>query len=271
MTRTLMQGLLAATILIATPLAASAQGRPQLTPEQQAERLKAQAAEEAEWNVVKAPEDPKDFSGVYWTRGYDRTYRQLDRSLPPFNDAERKDWQRHLDAEKAGAPIADAPTQCFPHGVPRLIASPYPIRFVHTPNEIWMLHEVGHNVRVIHLDKTAPPPNTPLTFLGYSVGHWEGDTLVVETTHLNDRTRIDEEAISHGTKLKVTERIKKIKNQFGNTELDDLITIEDPDHFTAPWTARRTFPWRGDIQVTEYSCEENNRNAPGADGVTVAK
>jgi hypothetical protein len=272
MTRRLMQALLAATALLMGPLAVSAQAAAAPpTPEQIAAREKQAAADAAEWNKIPAPKDPRDFSGVYWTRGYDRTYRQLDRSMPPFLPAAQKEWQRHVDAEKAGAPIADAPTQCFPHGVPRLIASPYPIRFVQTGNEIWMLHEVAHNVRVIHLDKKAPPANTPLSFLGYSVGHWEGDTLVVETTHLNDRTRIDEEAITHGTKLKVTERITKFTNKYGGTELRDLITMDDPDNFTKPWTAERLFPWRGDIEVTEYSCEENNRNAPNEHGVTVAK
>jgi hypothetical protein len=53
-------------------------------------------------------------------------------------------------------------------------------------------------------------------------------------------------------------------------ELRDRITLEDPDHFTHPWTAERLFPWRGDIRVAEYSCEENNRNAP-ENGITVAK
>ena len=150
------------------------------------------------------------------------------------------------------------------------MASPYPIQFVYTPGLITILHEVAHNVRYIHMDGKPVPADTPRTFLGYSVGHWEGNTLVIVTDHFNDRTQIDEESLSHGLKLKVTERITKFTNKYGGVELRNLITIDDPDHFTHPWTAERTYPWRGDIRISEYSCEENNRNAP-ENGVTVAK
>lgn len=272
MTRRLIHGLLAASCLFAAvPLATMAQAAAAPpTPEQIAAREKQAAEDAAEWNKNPAPKDPRDFSGVYWTRGYDRTYRQLDRSLPPMTPNEVASRQHHLDMEHQGNPIADAPTQCFPHGVPRLVASPYPIQFVYSPGMITILHEVAHNIRYIHMDGKPPPADTPHTFLGYSTGRWEGDTLVVETTHLNDRTQIDEESLSHSDKLKVTERYTKFTNKYGGTELRDLITIDDPEHFTKPWTAERLFPWRGDLHIAEYSCEENNRNAP-VNGLTVAK
>ena len=231
------------------------------------------------WNKIPAPTDPRDFSGVWWTRGYDRTFRPVtDRpmrpdqsaSLLPMTALEAASRQHHLDMEKAGTPIADAPTQCFPHGVPRLIASPYPVEFVYAPGLITLLHEVAHNVRFIHMDGKPAPADTPRSFLGYSAGHWEGNTLVIVTDHFNDRTQIDEESLSHGLQLKVTERMTKFTNKYGGVEIRDLITIEDPEHFTKPWTAERLFPWRGDIHLAEYSCEENNRNAP-VNGIAVAK
>ena len=277
--------LLAAICVLGLPLVSIAQEEPPApprappTPEQIAAREKRNAEDAARWNKNPAPADPRDFSGVWWTRGYDRTFRPVtERPMPPAESAkllpltanEAASRQHHLDMEKAGTPIADAPTQCFPHGVPRLIASPYPIQFVYSPGLITILHEVAHNVRLIHMDGRPAPPDTAPTFLGYSVGHWEGDTLVVVTDHFNERTQIDEEALSHGLKLKVTERITKFTNKYGGVELRDLITIEDPEHFTQPWTAERLFPWRGDIRIAEYSCEENNRNAP-VNGVTVAK
>lgn len=278
---TFSYGLLAAGCLVsALPWAAAAQerGRPQLTPEQIAQREKDAQAESDQQNMNRAPADPRDFTGVWWTRGYDRTFRPITNPRIPPREAinrvpltpkERESWQRHVDMEEAGTPLADAPTQCFPHGVPRIIASPYPIQFIYSPGMITILHEVGHNVRYIHMDGKPAPADTPHTFLGYSVGYWDGDTLVIETTHLNDRTRVDEEGLSHGDKLKVTERITKSKNQYGGAELRNLITIDDPDHFTSPWTAERIFAWRGDLRISEYSCEENNRNKP-VDGVTVA-
>lgn len=262
-------------------LAALAQdvGRPSLTEAQKAAREKRNAEDAAEWNKNPPPTDPRDFSGVWWTRGYDRTFRPVTdppmspsqaAKLLPLTPLEAASWQHHLDMEKTGTPIADAPTQCFPHGIPRLMASPYPIQFIYSPGLITVLHEVGHNVRFIHMDGKPAPPDAPSTFLGYSVGHWEGNTLVIVTDHFNDRTQIDEEALSHGLKLKVTERLTKFTNKWGGVELRNLITIEDPDHFTKPWTAERLYPWRGDSRIVEYSCEENNRNAP-VNGVSVAK
>ena len=220
----------------------------------------------AEQKVGKSP-DPRNFEGVWFTGGYDRTYRQLDRSEPPFNAATRKEWLRHIQAEKDGTPIGDAPTRCYPHGVPRLVASPYPVQFIQTPGLITILHEVSHNIRYVHMNQ-KPPANVKPSFLGYSVGHWEEDTLVIETTALNTRTRIDEEGIVHSDKLKVTEYIRKIED---GQRIEDIIHIEDPGSFIKPWDARRYFNWRPDLHLTEYICEENNRNVPNESGFTTAK
>lgn len=120
------------------------------------------------------------------------------------------------------------------------------------------------------MDGKPVPAGEPLSFMGYSRGHWEGNTLVVETDHLNDRSLLDEESLSHGTKLKLREEFTRFTNKFGGAELRDRITIEDPEHFTRPWTTERTYPWRGDGEILEYTCEENNRNQ-SVNGVTVAK
>ena len=218
------------------------------------------------WNKIPAPTDPRDFSGVWWTRGYDRTFRPItDRPLSPNQSAsllpmtplEAASRAHHLDMEKAGTPIADAPTQCFPHGIPRLMASPYPIEFVYAPGLITILHEVAHNVRFIHMDGKPVPADTPRTFLGYSVGHWEGNTLVVVTDHFNDRTQIDEESLSHGLQLKTTERMTKFTNRYGGVEIRNLITMEDPEHFTKPWTAELPFN-ANPGPIYEYACHEGN-------------
>ena len=238
-----------------------------------------QLAQSKEWNATPASKDPRDFQGVWWTRGYDRTFRPITSpfqnpeaaaKLLPLTPLEAKSRQHHLDMEKAGTPIVDASTDCFPHGVPRVMASPYPVQFDYVPGMIVMLNEVAHNVRYFHLDEKEAPKGTPLTYMGYSVAHWQGDTLVVDTDHFNDKTQVDEESLSHGLKLKVHEEITKFTNKFGGVELRNLITISDPDHFTHPWTAERLYPWRSDIKITEYTCEENNRNK-SVNGVTVAK
>ena len=229
------------------------------------------------WELTRPPSDPRDFTGIWEVPNPKIDLKQDNGSDPPFTPDEAKSTQRMIDAEKAGAVITDASTQCFPHGVPRLTFAPYPIRFVHQPGKILMLHEVAHNVRVIYLDKTEPPKDTPMSFLGYSVGHWEANTLVVETTHLNNQTRLDMHT-SHGPRLKVTERWSKTKTQAGFTDLVDVIAVDDPEHFTKPFSVTRKFAFRGDLEATlwtsgisEYSCEENNRNVPDAAGVVTTE
>jgi hypothetical protein len=229
------------------------------------------------WEPTAPPSDPRDFTGIWEVPSPKIDLKNDVGQDPPFTPDEAKSTQRMIDAEKAGAVITDASTQCFPHGVPRLTFAPYPIRFAHMPGRILMLHEVAHNVRIIHMDRKEPPKDTPMSFLGYSTGRWDGDTLVVETTHLNGQTRLDMHT-SHGPKLKVTERFTKQKTPQGFTDLVDVITVDDPDHFTQPFSVDRKFAYRGDLEaetgadgVTEYSCEENNRNVPDAAGVVTTE
>jgi hypothetical protein len=213
-----------------------------------------------------ATSDARNIDGVWWTPGYDRKFRTLEGELPPFTDRGRREWEHNVKADEAGHPVADAPTGCLPHGIPRLLASPYPIQIVTTPGQITWIHEVNRNQRWIYMDESHPP-QVSKTYLGHSVGRWEGDTLVIDTVGLNDRTRIDEEGITHSDQLHVVERVRKID---GGKQLENLITITDPVMFTRPWTTKRLYKARPEVRLMEYVCEENNRNAP-VDGVTVAK
>jgi hypothetical protein len=218
---------------------------------------------------VVAASNPRDIDGVWWIPGrYDRTFRTVEGDLPPFTERARREWEHNVRADEAGTPVADAPTRCLPHGIPRLLSSPYPIQIVTTPGQITWIHEVNRNQRWIYLDE-AHPANLPKTYLGHSTGKWEGDTLVIDTVALNDKTRIDEEGITHSDQLHVVERIRKVEID-GVLHLESLITITDPVMFTRPWTTKRLYKARPDVRVIEYVCEENNRNAP-VDGVTVAK
>ena len=210
--------------------------------------------------------DPHDFDGVWWTPGYDRKFRTVEGALPPFTERGRREWQHNLDADKAGTPVADAPTGCLPHGIPRLLASPYPIQIITTGDQMTWVHEVNRNQRWIYLNEPQAT-NPPKSYLGHSVAHWEGDTLVIDTNGLNDKTRIDEEGINHTDQLHVVEHIRKID---GGQALENLITITDPPMFTQPWTTKRIYKARPEVRLMEYACEENNRNAP-ENGVTKSK
>jgi hypothetical protein len=230
------------------------------------------------WEPTPPPADPRDFTGAWSMINGRLDLVQDDGSQAPFTAAEAKSTVALIKAEETGNVVTDASTQCFPHGTPRLLITPgYPIRFAYLPGEIVMLHEVAHNVRIIHMDQKEAPKGTPRTFLGYSVGHWEGNTLVVETSHMNEKTRLDS-VTSHGPNLKVVERFTREKTPEGHTDLAVRITIDDPDHFYKEFSISRKLGFRSDLAntegaegLTEYSCEENNRNEPNAEGIVKEK
>ncbi|MEI9892333.1 MAG: hypothetical protein WDN45_19365 [Caulobacteraceae bacterium] len=85
------------------------------------------------WELTPPPSDPRDFTGIWEAPNPKIDLKQDNGSDPPFTPDEARSTQRMIDAEKAGAVITDAPTRCFPHGVPRLTFAPYPIRFAHQP------------------------------------------------------------------------------------------------------------------------------------------
>ena len=210
--------------------------------------------------------DPRDLSGVWFIRSYNRQINDTTGRVPPLTEKGKAERDRRVAAEKAGTPVADASAFCYPHGVPRVMNSPYPIQFVQSPGETTIIHEVNHNVRHIYMD-VPHSERVKTSFLGESVGHWEGDTLVIDTVGTDPRTWIDEVGLIHGPKLHTIERIRKIED---GRALENVVRIEDPDYYSAPWYMRDTYAWRPDRRLEEYSGEENNRNMP-QNNVTVAK
>jgi len=133
---------------------------------------------------------------------------------------------------------------------------------VQTPDAIYIGIEVMHSFRIIHMDGKPMPADFKASYLGYSAGHWEGDTLVIVTTGLNGFTQVDEEGRPKSSAMKVTERwVKKAPDILENT-----FTVDDPKTYSRPWVARSEYKWAPDVRFNEYICEENNRNKPDASG-----
>jgi hypothetical protein len=141
---------------------------------------------------------------------------------------------------------------CMPTGVPLAYFVPYQWEIVQGLDKVVILYEYLHMFRVIPTNGTHPADPDP-TWMGDSVGHWDGDTLVVDTVGFNDRTELPG-AFHHSEALHVVER-------FHRTDFDHLqweATIEDPNVFAKTWTIARTFPLRTDLdKVDEYVCENN--------------
>jgi hypothetical protein len=142
---------------------------------------------------------------------------------------------------------------CMPTGVPQSYFVPYQWQIVQGRDKVVILHEYLHLFRVIPTDGSPHPVDPDPTWMGDSIGHWQGDTLVVDTIGFNDRTELPG-GYRHTEALHVVERFHRI--DFDHLQWD--ATIEDPNVFAKPWTLSRTFPLRGDLEkVGEYVCENN--------------
>lgn len=207
--------------------------------------------------------DPHNLEGVWWLDGYEYLLGPEPGVPPPLKSEYMRILERRIRAKNSGRPEADSNTDCLPSGMPRVTENTYPVEIVQTPGRITMLYEGAHNLRRIWLDR--PHPEDPgSTFMGHSVGHWEGDTLVVDTVGRNDRTQLDAEGSSHSAGIHIVERYRKIEQ---GAKLELVTWIDDPVTLEHPFTYRRTYFWRPDIRPMEYVCEENNRNVP-VDGIT---
>jgi hypothetical protein len=129
----------------------------------------------------------------------------------------------------------------------------FPQKIVQTPKEIVVLYEYMNTFRMIPLNAKHPDGLLP-SYMGDSVGHWEGDTLVVDVIGFNDRTWLAGTGTFHSEALHVTERYTRVDRD----RIDYEVTMDDPKVFTKPWTLRSTLMLRDGTRVQEYVCAENN-------------
>jgi hypothetical protein len=165
-------------------------------------------------------------------------------------------WGAQIRAERKGNNNKDNPDAlCLPLGLTQLHMHPQPRKIVQTPREIVVLYEANGNTRDILTDGRPLPNNDPTPwFYGYSVGHWEGDTLVVETTGFRDDVWLDVEGSPLTSSGKMTERWRRPK--FGLIQID--ITIEDPKAYTKPFTVRVNHQLMPDTTLMEFVCQERD-------------
>ena len=150
--------------------------------------------------------------------------------------------------------IDDPTALCLPGGIPRAVMlGLYPQKIVQTPKEIVILYEYMNVFRIIPLNAKHPEDLLP-SYLGDSVGHWEGDTLVVDVTGFNDKTWLAGTGTFHSEDLHITERYTRVDKDQINYE----VTMVDPKVFTKPWTLHSTIMLREGTRLQEYICAENN-------------
>ena len=161
-------------------------------------------------------------------------------------------FQHRRDTESKEDPTGD----CIPGGVPRSDAVPYPFKIVNSDKMVIVLYEAVHSYRQIFTDGRELPKDPNPTWMGYSVGHWEGNDFVAQTAGFNDKGWLDNDGRPATDALHVTERFRR--KDFGN--MDILITIDDPKAYTKPWNVTLPLKLMPDTDLLEYVCNENNKD-----------
>jgi hypothetical protein len=207
-----------------------------------------------------------DISGTYWATSYSPKIQVMGGGEPPLNAAGKAAYEMNQAALKDGSLVDKARRVCVPDGVPRVPATPYPFEIFQVPaGQVTFLYEMNHQVRVIVMDRPLPKLEslaTDLRYNGHSVGHWDGDTLVVESTGFNDRTFLDASGLPHSEDMSIVERIRKTGNG-----LEDIVTIHDPQMYAKEWQVRFVYDRRDDVRLEDYACNDTHRDLSGVKGV----
>lgn len=169
------------------------------------------------------------------------------------------DWGRQVKEERMARDSQDNPdAHCLPMGHMQFHLHPQPRKMIQTEDEIVILYEGNAGIRQIFLDGRPSPDNNPLPWwYGYSTGHWEGDELVVTTTHMKDDGWLDVQGSPFTSEGTITERFRR--PTFGRLEID--VTIDDPKAYTKPFTVRVNQRIMVDTNLIEFVCIENEQSS----------
>ncbi|MGD8810291.1 MAG: DUF6152 family protein [Gammaproteobacteria bacterium] len=169
-------------------------------------------------------------------------------------------WEefRTLAAADPRHEVVGRDSNCEPLGMPGMMTMPYSLEFLYTPGKITVQQEAPMSIRRIFMDGRELPRNPDPTYAGYSVGRWEGDTLVVETVGTRPGQRLGVAGITNGPRLKITERIYLDEENPDVLHLD--FTFEDPDALAEPWVRTHVFNRDDEWAMLEYVCQENDRH-----------
>lgn len=180
--------------------------------------------------------------------------RTTNGSEPPLNAAGKAEYAKRQAALKSGDHKVDPVSSCLLHGVPRLLYTPLPFLILQTSRDVNFVHEANHTFRNIYWDKLPGDEPDP-SYLGASVAHLDGKTLVIDSADFNDLTWLDYSGLPHGEKLTVQERYTLIDP----ATIQGSVTITDPDFYTAPWTTRLTLKRQPGMALAENVCMDTQR------------
>jgi hypothetical protein len=227
---------------------------------------------ETAYTAARTPDGQPDFNGVWQAANtanwdiQDHSARQgpvialgaafsvpAGQGVVEGNEIPYQPWAAARKKENAEHWLArDPEIKCFMPGVPRATYMPYPFQITQSPSHIMIAYEFADSGRTIYMG--AAPDNSIDSFMGHSVGRWEGDTLVVDVSHFTDQTWLDRAGNFHSEAMRVVERYTRISPDVLWYEA----TIEDPNVFTRPWKMAMPLYRRAEphVQLLDYKCVE---------------
>ena len=212
--------------------------------------------------AASAPAPEHDLTGV-WNMRATPAQRKYLGSTYTAESPEMTPWgkSKYDTAKPSNGPrsnalkVTDDPVlrTCLPPGTPRIYLQPFPLQFVQTPKEVIILYEYDHTVRHIFMDGRPHPADITPTYMGHSIGKWDGNTLVVDTTGFNDKTWLDRDGHQHSGELHVVERFHRADRD--NMQID--VSMEDPKALVKPWVTQLNFQLKTDWDIMELACTDN--------------
>ncbi|MEC3949614.1 hypothetical protein [Sphingobium sp. HWE2-09] len=220
----------------------------------------------------RPPADPRDLRGT-WVHNQPlefRVQRDMYGAVLPYTMEGAKVLARRVNALTTGKPFLNASAQCRPPGPQWQRDLGMPFQIFQSKGVVDFLFEEYHGRWTILLDPAVAPKTAEKPYMGRSVGHWDGNTLVVTVEGFRQTLYFDVNGTPLSTRTTLTERIRKVDNGKTKPYLEIVTTVDDPLYYTAPWTIVRTYSWQPELALfKEYNCEEqlgdpdqsNNPNA----------
>ena len=204
----------------------------------------------------KTADGKPDLSGVWVTRGgytgnIAKDLKAGEVSFQPWAEALYKHRQETQGKD-------DPQASCVLSGVPRENVVPYPFKILNTTGMVVILYEALHSYRQIFMDGRSLPKDPNPTWMGYSVGRWDEDTLVVESSGFVENNWLDNGGHPGTEAMRLTEKFRR--KDFGHIDLQ--ITVDDPKAYTKPWTVNLQLTLQPDGELIEYVCDENEKDVP---------
>jgi hypothetical protein len=212
----------------------------------------------------RLPDGKPNFGITEVNKGFWDLHQHSDHSeilVDPQEGIPYQPWAKALREYRSKTLSKDDPEGfCLPPGGPRAMTTPFPMQIVqqHEVGRILFIYEGGAHVwRLVYMDGRPHPTKEARvpTWMGHSVGHWEGDTLVVDTVGFNEGHWLDMAGSPRTEDMHLVERFTRL--DFNTMEYE--ATIDDPGAYTRPWTLRHIIQWNPEGDIQEYVCQENNR------------